>query len=113
MAEQGGTVRAGAKAPPCAMVIFGATGDLTKRLLMPAIYNLGAIDVLCTDKTGTLTEARIVLTKHVDIAGNNSERVLTLAWLNSHFESGLKSPLDHAVLAHDTIDPSPWRKIDE
>ena len=80
---------------------------------LPAIHNLGAMDVLCTDKTGTLTEARIALTRHVDIAGNDSERVLTLAWLNSHFESGLKSPLDDAILAHGTIDPSPWRKIDE
>ena len=80
---------------------------------LPAIHNLGAMDVLCTDKTGTLTEARIALTRHVDIADNDSERVLTLAWLNSHFESGLKSPLDDAILAHGTIDPSPWRKIDE
>ena len=80
---------------------------------LPAIHNLGAMDVLCTDKTGTLTEARIALTRHVDITDNDSERVLTLAWLNSHFESGLKSPLDNAILAHGTIDPSPWRKIDE
>ncbi len=80
---------------------------------LPSIHNLGAMDVLCTDKTGTLTEARIALTKHVDMAGNDSPRVLTLAWLNSHFESGLKSPLDDAILAHETIDPAPWRKIDE
>ena len=80
---------------------------------LPAIHNLGAMDVLCTDKTGTLTEARIALARHVDIADNDSERVLTLAWLNSHFESGLKSPLDNAILAHGTIDPSPWQKIDE
>ena len=59
---------------------------------LPAIHNLGAMDVLCTDKTGTLTEARIALTRHLDITDNDSERVLTLAWLNSHFESGLKSP---------------------
>ena len=80
---------------------------------LPAIHNLGAMDVLCTDKTGTLTEARIALTRHVDITGDDNERVLTLAWLNSHFESGLKSPLDNAILAHGTIDPSPWRKVDE
>ena len=67
---------------------------------LPAIHNLGAMDVLCTDKTGTLTEARIAMTRHVDITDNDSERVLTLAWLNSHFESGLKSPLDKAILAH-------------
>ena len=80
---------------------------------LPAIHNLGAMDVLCTDKTGTLTEARIALTRHVDITGKDSDRVLTLAWLNSHFESGLKSPLDDAILAHGTIDASLWRKIDE
>jgi P-type Mg2+ transporter len=80
---------------------------------LPAIHNLGAMDVLCTDKTGTLTEARIALSRHVDMTGNDSERVLTLAWLNSYFESGLKSPVDEAILAHETIDPSPWRKIDE
>jgi Mg2+-importing ATPase len=84
---------------------------IVKRLA--AIHNLGSMDVLCTDKTGTLTQARIALTRHIDPAGRDSERVLTLAWLNSHFESGLKSPLDDAILAHGAIDPSPWRKIDE
>ncbi len=80
---------------------------------LPSIHNLGAMDVLCTDKTGTLTEAKIALTRHIDASGADSERVLTLAWLNSHFESGLKSPLDDAILAAATIDPSPWKKIDE
>jgi len=80
---------------------------------LPSIHNLGAMDVLCTDKTGTLTEAKIALTRHIDVSGADSERVLTLAWLNSHFESGLKSPLDDAILAAATIDPSPWKKIDE
>lgn len=80
---------------------------------LPSIHNLGAMDVLCTDKTGTLTEARIALDRHIDFAGDDSERVLTLAWLNSHFESGLKSPLDDAILAHTEIDASSWRKIDE
>jgi Mg2+-importing ATPase len=80
---------------------------------LPSIHNLGAMDVLCTDKTGTLTEARIALTRHIDFAGGDSERVLTLAWLNSHFETGLKSPLDDAILAHAEVDAAPWRKIDE
>jgi len=84
---------------------------IVKRL--PAIHNLGAMDVLCTDKTGTLTEAHIALTRHIDSNGNDSDRVRTFAWLNSHFESGLKSPLDDAILAHSSIDPSPWSKLDE
>ena len=70
---------------------------IVKRLA--AIQDLGAMDVLCTDKTGTLTEARIRLERHVDAQGRDSERVLELAYLNSYFETGLKSPLDDAILA--------------
>ena len=71
---------------------------IVKRLT--AIQDMGAMDVLCTDKTGTLTEAKIRLEKHVDPQGNESDRVLELAYLNSFFESGLKSPMDDAILAH-------------
>jgi Mg2+-importing ATPase len=78
-----------------------------------AIQDMGAMDVLCTDKTGTLTEARIRLERHVDADGQERPQVLTLAYLNSYFESGLKSPLDDAILAHKEIDVSAWRKIDE
>jgi P-type Mg2+ transporter len=65
-----------------------------------AIQNLGAMDVLCTDKTGTLTQDRIILKRHLDIRGEESERVLQYAYLNSHFQSGLKNLLDVAVLEH-------------
>ncbi len=78
-----------------------------------AIQDMGAMDVLCTDKTGTLTEARIKLERHVDPSGRDSARVLELAYLNSRFESGLRSALDDAILAHDTIDVSAWSKVDE
>ncbi len=78
-----------------------------------AIQDMGAMDVLCTDKTGTLTEARIRLERHVDARGRDSAHVLELAYLNSSMESGLKSPLDDAILAHTTIDVSAWKKIDE
>ncbi len=78
-----------------------------------AIQDMGAMDVLCTDKTGTLTEARIRLERHVNPAGVESAGVLELAYLNSFFETGLKSPLDDAILAHEEIDVSGWRKIDE
>jgi Mg2+-importing ATPase len=78
-----------------------------------AIQDMGAMDVLCTDKTGTLTEARIRLERHVDAGGQDNPQVLALAYLNSYFESGLKSPLDDAILAHEDIDVSGWSKIDE
>ena len=78
-----------------------------------AIQDMGAMDVLCTDKTGTLTEAKIRLERHVDATGQDNPQVLALAYLNSYFESGLKSPLDDAILAHEDIDVSAWAKIDE
>jgi Mg2+-importing ATPase len=84
---------------------------IVKRLA--AIENLGGMDVLCTDKTGTLTEAKIRLERHVDALGRDSQRVLQLAYLNSFFETGLKSPLDDAILAHEEIDVSAWKKIGE
>jgi Mg2+-importing ATPase len=78
-----------------------------------AIQDMGAMDVLCTDKTGTLTEARIKLERHVDASGQDNPQVLALAYLNSYFESGLRSPLDDAILAHAEVDVTGWRKIDE
>jgi Mg2+-importing ATPase len=84
---------------------------IVKRL--ESIHNLGSIDVLCTDKTGTLTEARIHLERHVDALGQDSSRVLELAYLNSFFESGLRSPMDDAILEHKEIDVTAWKKIDE
>jgi Mg2+-importing ATPase len=84
---------------------------IVKRLA--AIHDLGSMDVLCTDKTGTLTEAKIALIRHITLSGADSERVLELAWLNSHFESGLRSPLDTAILEHAPHIPSAWTKLDE
>jgi len=80
---------------------------------LAAIHNLGSMDVLCTDKTGTLTEGRIQLERHLDAQGNDSAQVLQLAYLNSYFETGLKSPLDDAILEHEEINVSGWHKIDE
>ncbi len=84
---------------------------IVKRLT--AIHNLGSMDVLCTDKTGTLTDGRVKLERHVDAQGNDSTQVLHLAFLNSYFETGLKSPLDDAILEHKEINASGWTKIDE
>lgn len=84
---------------------------IVKRLA--AMQNLGAMDVLCTDKTGTLTEAKIRLERHVDLAGTEREDVLLLAYLNSRLETGLRNPLDEAILEHEEVDISAWRKIAE
>ena len=92
-------------------VRLGQRGVVVKRL--PAMHNLGAMDVLCTDKTGTLTESKISLLRHVDHQGEESEHVFRLAWLNSHFESGIRSPLDQAILEHGEVDIASWRKLDE
>jgi len=88
---------------------------IVKRL--NSIQNLGAMDVLCTDKTGTLTQDRVILERHCDVVGKEDDRVLVLAYLNSHFQTGLKNVLDRAVLAHHEVHREiavpDWRKVDE
>jgi len=89
---------------------------VVKRL--DAIQNLGAMDVLCTDKTGTLTQDRIALAQHIDPLGRPSEEVLALAFLNSHYQSGLNNLLDRAILDHVELPAElelekRYRKIDE
>src|SRR6478752_8210425 len=71
---------------------------IVKRL--NAIQNFGAMDVLCTDKTGTLTQDRVVLERHVNVVGEEDDFVLALAYLNSFYQTGLKNLLDVAVLEH-------------
>jgi len=88
---------------------------IVKRL--NSIQNLGAMDVLCTDKTGTLTAGRVVLEKHCDVELEEDDEVLALAYLNSHFQTGLKNLLDRAILARTEI-PTRFRipdhqKVDE
>ena len=80
-------------------VAMGKKQVIVKRL--DAIQNLGAMDVLCTDKTGTLTQDRVVLERYCDLALRDNEAVLALAYTNSHFQTGLKNALDRAVLAHE------------
>ena len=75
---------------------------IVKRL--NAIQNFGAMDVLCTDKTGTITEGKIVLEKHLDVRGNPSEKVLHYGYLNSYYQTGLKNLLDEAILAHEELE---------
>ncbi len=84
---------------------------IVKRL--GAIHDLGSMDVLCTDKTGTLTEARIGLARQVALSGADSEHVLALAWLNSHFQAGLRNPLDAAIVESGPPRGAGWAKLDE
>jgi Mg2+-importing ATPase len=80
---------------------------------LPSIENFGSMNVLCTDKTGTLTENRISLVLHVDSEGNDDDKVLLYSYLNSYYETGLKSPLDDAILSHKEINVESFLKIDE
>jgi P-type Mg2+ transporter len=84
---------------------------VVKRL--SAMHDLGALNVLCTDKTGTLTEARIELAAYPDLSDSNSGRVLELAGLNSAFVSGVRSPLDDAIMARAAAASACWSKIAE
>jgi Mg2+-importing ATPase len=86
-------------------------GVIVKRL--SAIENFGSMNVLCTDKTGTLTENKIKLILNVNLEGEEDEKVFLYSFLNSNFQTGLKSPLDEAILKHKEIDTSPYQKIDE
>lgn len=97
-------------------LVLSARGVIVKRL--GAVQTLGAIDVLCADKTGTLTQDRVVLERHVDIAGRESEKVLDYAFLNSYYQTGLRNLLDAAVLRHAHVHARlgtdrDWRKIGE
>lgn len=80
-----------------------------------AIQNFGAMDVLCTDKTGTLTLDKIVLERHLDLDGEESDEALEFGYLNSRFQTGLKNLLDKAVLTHRDLEPAAarYRLVDE
>jgi Mg2+-importing ATPase len=80
---------------------------------LPAIQNFGSIDVLCSDKTGTLTVGTMTLQASVDAVGTPSRQPLSLAYLNSKFETGIRSPLDTAILEHEQHDLDGYRKCDE
>ncbi|MDR6915845.1 Mg2+-importing ATPase [Pseudomonas sp. 3296] len=83
-----------------------------------AIQNFGSMDVLCTDKTGTLTQDKIILEHHVDSHGRRDDAILELAWLNSHHQSGLKNLMDQAVVQFANANPKfrvpfAYSKVDE
>jgi len=80
---------------------------------LSSIQNFGSMDVLCTDKTGTLTQNKIILVKYMDGLGNVSEDVLLFAYLNSYFHTGVKNPLDSAVQEYKSLHIARYKKIDE
>lgn len=89
---------------------------IVKRL--PSIQDLGAMNVLCSDKTGTLTQDKVILERHLDVLGRESEKVLQLAYLNSYYQTGLKNLLDVAVLEHAELEQglrvaTSYRLVDE
>ncbi len=98
----------------------GAIGMSRKKVIVKrlnSIQNLGAMDVLCTDKTGTLTLDRVILERHCNVVRNEDEGVLLLAYLNSHFQTGLRNVLDRAILQfkdlHEKHAVPDHKKIDE
>jgi Mg2+-importing ATPase len=94
----------------------GARRMASKKVLvkqLTAIEDFGSIEILCSDKTGTLTEGEIVLDRHVDMHGKDDDNVLRLVYLNSHFQAGIKSPLDDAILKHEHPAIEEYEKADE
>ena len=98
----------------------GAIGMSRKKVIVKrlnSIQNLGAMDVLCTDKTGTLTMDHVILERHCDVVQHENDEVLLFAYLNSHFQTGLKNVLDRAILQHremhDTFKVPEFQKVDE
>jgi len=97
-------------------VNMSAKKVIVKRL--PSIQDLGAMTVLCSDKTGTLTQDKVILERHLDVLGRESEKVLQLAYLNSYYQTGLKNLLDVAVLEHAELEQglrvaTDYRLVDE
>ncbi len=95
---------------------IGAVAMSKKKVIVKrlnSIQNLGAMDVLCTDKTGTLTEDRVVLEIHCDVVRERDVGVFELAYYNSFYQTGLKNLLDKALLAHGTVPTANVTKVDE
>ncbi|MBX7066483.1 MAG: magnesium-translocating P-type ATPase [Parachlamydiales bacterium] len=94
----------------------GARKMAAKRVVvkrLASIENFGQMDVLCTDKTGTITEGKPRLEKAVNGIGEKNEKCLFYAYLNAHFQAGYTNPLDKAILDSDDLDVAGWKKVDE
>jgi len=92
-------------------IAMSKNGVIVKKLA--AIHNFGSVDVLCTDKTGTLTEDRIVLMKSVDEFGRESVLTHYWAYVSSVHQTGIRGVLDHAIESYKKLDVKEWEKIDE
>jgi P-type Mg2+ transporter len=94
----------------------GARRMARKKVLvkqLAAIEDFGSVGILCSDKTGTLTDGEIVLDRHVDVHGTDDDNVLRFIYLNSYFQAGIKSPLDDAILKHERPAIVEYEKVDE
>jgi Mg2+-importing ATPase len=94
----------------------GARRMAKKKVLvkqLAAIEDFGSVEILCSDKTGTLTEGEIALDRHVDVQGRDNDEVLRFVYLNSYFQTGIKSPLDDAILKHQRPAIVEYEKVDE
>jgi Mg2+-importing ATPase len=80
---------------------------------LAAIESFGSMDVLCSDKTGTLTHGEIAVDRHLDLRGENDETVIRLAALNSAYQTGLRSPMDEAILRHEHPEVGKHERVDE
>ncbi|MCM8824948.1 MAG: magnesium-translocating P-type ATPase [Candidatus Omnitrophica bacterium] len=92
-------------------IAMSKKGVIVKRL--NSIQNFGAMDILCTDKTGTLTLDKIVLEKHCDVVRRDDEEVLRFAYINSFYQTGLKNILDRAILEYEKLLVEQYKKVDE
>jgi P-type Mg2+ transporter len=94
----------------------GARRMARKKVLvkqLAAIEDFGSVEILCSDKTGTLTDGEIVLDRHVEVHGTDDDNVLRFIYLNSYFQAGIKSPLDDAILKHEHPGIVEYEKVDE
>lgn len=86
-------------------------GVIVKRLA--SIENFGTMDILCTDKTGTLTEGKVYLHEYIDIKQNRDKKIILYAFLNSFYQTGLKNPIDEAIVSFEKQEISGYEKVDE
>jgi Mg2+-importing ATPase len=91
--------------------VMSRKGVIVKRLA--SIENFGTMDVLCSDKTGTLTEGKVYLHEYTDINGNRDKKILLYAFLNSSFQTGLKNPIDEAIINYEKQVIATYSKVDE